>query len=199
MLFAVADARTFDKGQLADPVLYPDAAITAAEARIRARFEAILGYYLEPTTVTVQCDGTGLASITLPDVYVTAVSAASMDGVALDPTTDLNPADYTLGLAIDPTGILTRRSGGWTQGVGNVSISYTCGLAAAPADIVRAALLVAIEEMPQSNLQPQAISYTDSGASYQLLTPGLNKNAWYRTPEVNEVLVEHRNALQGVH
>ena len=58
-LFTVAQARAFDKGQLANGATFPDAVIAAEEAAIRAKFERIIGIALSPTVGTEYHDADG--------------------------------------------------------------------------------------------------------------------------------------------
>ncbi|MCK9629943.1 MAG: IPT/TIG domain-containing protein [Bacteroidales bacterium] len=189
VLFSVAEARAFDKLQLASATTYPAAAIAAKESEIRAAFEKICGVAFVPTTVTTEAyDGDGSASLILRNHRVTAVTAISIDGTALT-AGELSTTDYSGGLAIDAlTGVVTRRSGIFASGRQNVLVSYTHGWASVPAMIKRAALIVCINEMKTSDVPANADSYGMGGVSMSFTRGDGYQENWYSYPEVVKAL-----------
>jgi hypothetical protein len=87
---------------------------------------------ISQTTSTVTLEAYGASRLPLPGQPVTAVSAASVDGVAV--------TDYKL-----RSGALTR-SCGFPDG-SEVTVTYTHGLAAVPADIVDIVCRLAGQEL----------------------------------------------------
>ena len=201
-LFSVAEARAFDKGQLAE---FESADITAAEVRINAQFTRICAVAFEPTNVTDEYhDGSGTALLMLdchnplremPARPVT-LTGASVDGTALT-TDDISTTDYDVGMAVYADR-LVRRGDVWEAGSQNVAVSYTHGYLAVPEAIKRAALLVCLSEMLTSDLARAATSYSDGEASYTLYTPGSNRGFEYALPEVNAILGQFREDMPGV-
>jgi hypothetical protein len=187
-LFTEAEARTFNSGALADIVKYPAAEITAKEAEIRESFVRICGVQFVPTMATDEVhDGDGSSSLMLDWPLPISVDAASIDGVALT-AAELLATDYSSGLALHASGKLVRRSGVWTSGDGNVLVTYKHGYAAVPYLIKRAALLVAVSELPTNPLPPSADSYQGEGVSYTFGRGDGWQDNWYRMPDVVKAL-----------
>lgn len=99
------------------PVDYAAAALAAARR--------YCGWPVTPPEegVTVTVDGPGGPVLSLPSLYVTAVSAVVEDDVELD------VAD----LLVSSTGVVRKRSGAcWTSAYAGVVVTMTHGFAAAP-------------------------------------------------------------------
>lgn len=182
-LFTTAEARAFKvKGQtpLSNATTYPDADITAAHDRIKERFEDICGVAFEPTTVTKTLAGNGDDFLVLPNLKVTGVTSATLDGSALT-VGDLKVYDWGE----------VYYSGGWASGYQNISITYTHGWPAVPKPIKWAALIVCVNELTQSDVSSRAISHTDSLGTTRLAIPNANYGHWYGIPSVDSVLQEY--------
>jgi hypothetical protein len=197
-LFTVAEARAFDRQQLANTTTYPDAAITAGEARIREDFTRICGVAFEPTTTTVVLDG-ARGPLLLPYPLVTAVTAVEERASGSASWTALGTVgtDYLYGDA----GVLTYEVGTFPRGTRNVRVTFTHGYAAVPGPIKRAALLVLIDQLVPSNLDPRATAQVNELGSFRLAVAGGRiggERNWYGIPEVDRVLNTYRFTGVGV-
>jgi hypothetical protein len=197
-LFTSAEARAFDKGQLADATAYPDGAITAKAAGIAARFRRICGVAFETVSETVTLDGVrGSGPLILPRAEVTAVTAAATrDGATWTNLTVDQLAALTLdGWRVDWPG------GYWPYRERSVRLTITHGFATVPDEIRRAGLIVAINELVPTNISERTLSFSNQdGQTYRYATPGMNRHSWYGLPWVDEVLEEYRDryVLPGV-
>lgn len=192
-LFSTAEARAFETALTT--VDYPDTAITAAEARIRAAITGICGVYFIPTTTTELIDGVASTTIRVsghnplkeqPPRPIT-VSAASIDGTALTVTELADLACY-------PDGRIVRKTLGSWEGAGNhlnVSITYRHGWATVPGEIARAALQLLCAQIIKSDISGRARSYSDGVMTYQLGFPGPAPH-WFGIDEVDAVLDRFR-------
>lgn len=187
-LFTVAEARAFDRGQLADATVYPDAAISAQADSIARQFRDITGRDWVPTQYVEYADGSGKALLTLEHWPVASVSAVSIyesgawTALTADELAQVEP--------VREVGII-RRGGVWPPGSHNVQVTYVAGEEVVPAPIKRAALLLCVEQLAKSNLTGRETSYSDGTLSYQLATPGANWGWWTGVPEVNAILAQY--------
>ena len=198
-LFSTAEARAAANAQLASVADYPDLTITAKEAEIRAWFERAAGVNFIPTTHNGEVhDGDDSNYLVLEWPRITAVSAITVDGVALS-ATEINLTDYDEGLAVDPVlPIITRRSGTFLSGWANVVVSYTAGYAACPDLVKRAALQVCVEELVTTTVPWQATGYDDGGTSYSFGAGDGFGERWHKLPDVVKALRLYSHRLPGV-
>lgn len=191
-LFEIAEARSFDKGQLASEAKYPDAVISEAEAGIREAFAQICGVSFVPVDVTAVLDGNGLVTLVLPDQQVTAVTAVSVSGTALT-------SDELAALVVDTAGLVTRPDGAvWACGARNISVSYTAGYASVPYEIKRAALILCVNQLRPTDLGDRTMSISSEAGTFRLATAGMGRDTWYGLPLVDSVLARYRVARVGV-
>jgi hypothetical protein len=199
-LFTTAEARAFDYGTtdvLGNNTTYPDADLTAAEARIRAHFERICRVAFFPTTVTDEYhsgDGSQILSLSWPKVTsVTAVSTRS------DSTWTALTADELADLHIDPDldWCLYREGSCWPTGTRNIKVTYVHGFSSVPTPIKRAALICACAELIPSEISSRATSYSDGTMSFQLTYAGSAPH-WTGIPEVDAVLELYNHSLPGI-
>ena len=190
-LFTVSDARAFDKAQLANATTYPDAVITAAEARIRASFALICGVSFIPVSDTLTLDGIYSSTIRVPvhNPYLETprrpltISAAKIDGVALT-------VGELTDLVADADGHVVRKSGDWYgawPNLANVSITVKHGWAAVPADIKLAAVTLCAYQVVPTNLSDRVTQFSNADASYTVAYAG-GAGHWYGIPFVDAVL-----------
>jgi len=190
-LFDISDARLFDKAQLTNSTTYTDAAVLAAEERIRSSFEKICGVAFIPTYRREYLSGEDRCTLWLPKLRPLAVTACVVYDSTMTATETFDAADLT-DLALDEDGLIVRRAAGWfPKGFNNVLITYLHGYAATPPEVRRAALLVCVNSLVASNVAPTATSYSDGDLSYSLYTPGANWGFWYPVPEVNAILAQY--------
>lgn len=107
-----------------------DVVLEARANEVTEELERETGRVWVSRSITETLSGTGTRVMYLRAYPVTApLTTFTLDGVAVD------TADYVLDA---DAGILTRRSGVWTAGVGNYAVSYTAGYARAslPASVV---------------------------------------------------------------
>jgi hypothetical protein len=107
-----------------DPVRV-DALLSMASAVIKA----YVGHNIVETTETVTVNGSGTRYLFLPGAPVTAVSAVTVDGEAVENTADLWYWDW------NTNGVLTHISGWWPYDNRNVSVTYTYGYPTVPDDV----------------------------------------------------------------
>ena len=198
-LFSTAEARAFNDAVLASETDYPTVDITAKEVEIREWLEKACAVNFIATTHTAEIhDGDGSNYLELDWPLITAVSAISVDGTAFS-AGELSTTDYSSGLAIDPKlPLITRRSGTFTAGWSNVSVTYVAGCTAVPTKVKRAALLVCTYEMRPTNLSPAAESYDAGEVSYSFgRGDGFNRQ-WSKIPEVMSVIRQYDRSLLGI-
>ena len=191
----VDDARSFDRSQLGDDSVYPDADIVAKEAAIRDAFNPICGTFFVPTTLTVYCDATWSRWIRLPqhNPYKerpnrpVTVSAITMDGYVFTPDDMLSP-DH---LRIYPDGRLFRTNGLWYSSSGfyeqAIEVTYTVGWASVPPRITEAALILACSDLVPSDIPARATTYENIMLTYAGPAPH-----WYGIPKVDSTLAQYR-------
>lgn len=196
-LFTIAEARAFDKAQLANATTYPDATIEDTEADIRAEFAEILGFHLVPTVVTECLDGDGSSDLLLSYPEVTAVSAVNI--IDTDGTSTAFTAAELSDLIVFNRGKLVRR-GGDTFDIGtyNVQVTYTAGLTSLPGRLKRAALMVCVRRLVPTDVPWEATGGQFDGGINWTLTVDPSRNRWYGNDQVDGVLAFYRRRLPGI-
>ena len=203
-IFTTSDARSFDKGQLANASLYSDAVIQAKESAVRVRFERIIGVCLVPTTHTEYYDGDGSrdlylshhnpwAAHTPSPVDVTSVTVIATDDTETDFT-----ATQLADLVCYPDR-LRRRSGTFTSGNRNIKVVYKTGYATCPEDIKQAALLACMQELVPTNIPSSVIDGSDGTINWSRVKDP-DRGRWYGNESIDAVLREHRHVetLPGI-
>ncbi len=195
-LFSTLEAQQFDRGQIGDKGIDPTA-IAAAERRIRSRFYRLCGVAFVSTSASITRDGTGTRELLIPYLELTAVTACTVydEYLAVYETFD---ADDLADLAIDPAGIIIRRTRGtFLRGLRNVSLAITHGMDTVPEEIKWAALKLALWELIPNDVDQRATAVTVDGRTWSMATAG---RAGYYTgiPEVDEVLKEHDRRVPGI-
>jgi hypothetical protein len=127
-LIAVEDLATFLQATIADDDPAALAAIDAASAAVRRE----TGQILTPVVADqVVLDGSGSGVLLLPELPVTAVTAISVDGTALETTAwrwTRSGLLYRLGAAY-------RYGEPWVAGAANVAVTYSHGFDPLPDDL----------------------------------------------------------------
>jgi hypothetical protein len=198
-LFTLAEARAFDKLQLANATDYPAATIYAKADEIAERFERICGVAFLPKLYVEYLSGDGTATMLLSAHNPLAESAprpvemyaVTVDGTALTAT--------ELASVYADTGGLTHYVGGpWsTASPHNIKAKYYAGWSVVPFDIKRAALIVAVNELPPDNISDRVTSFSDGSANYQMVTAGV-RGAATSLPEVNAILQRYNETRPGI-
>ena len=200
-LFTPAEARAYDKGHLENSGSYSDAAITAKEIAIRAKFERIIGVALSTTSSTEYYDGTGSCVLYLKHHNPWAASTpspitlTSVTVISTDNTETAFTASELLDVVKYPHKLI-RRSGVFTPGVRNIKVVYSHGYSSAPDDIKQAALQ-AIVLPPPDGLVPSGVSsYATDGMDGTVNWSRVKdpeRGRWYGNEIIDAVLREHRN------
>lgn len=146
--FTVTELKAFDSAA-AD---YSDADIATARAWAEQRFENAARCAWVERTFTATLVGDGSPMLGLPHMDVRGVSAASIDGTAID----------VAALKVFPYGMV-KRSAYWPAD-GIVSITYTYGKAEIPEPVKVAVMMLAGHRLLPQNLRGNATSEsTDVG------------------------------------
>lgn len=201
LLLTLAECRSIDK-TLADTDKYPAAFILEKRAEVQAEFERILNFSLVPRAGYAELDGVNRSWLTLPDVFVSAVTGVSLvtgtdtwqgDAPANIQTQVWTGAQLT-DITVKPTGRIERRDGTvFPTGSGNVRVSYEHGLADVPDDLKRAARkrLLSLALQQNTAIPERATSWVAAeGGNFTLATPGRN-GSFTGIPEVDAVLARY--------
>lgn len=197
-LFSVAECRAFDKAQLANETTYPDATITDKEAEIREWLARVCGVDFVRASHTEYHDGDDSDYLVLQWPMVSAITSIHVDGVALS-SAEIDPTDFGEGIGIDERlGIITRRSGIFDAGWRNIVVVYTAGYEYVPKLVKRAALMIAVTEIPAMNI-PFAVDDADIGGMSLSYGRGDGYNGnWHRIPDVQKAIRAYDFHLPGV-
>jgi len=196
-VFTAAEARTFDKGQLADGAAYPAATIEAAEIDISAEFADILGFYPVSTVTTAEIyDGTGTEELMLVRPYVTTLVAIVVTDT--DHVADTWTLDELADVAVYESGRLVCTTGGYFPlGHQNVAVTYISGLTTVPGDLQRAALMVCVRRLCATDVPWEVTSGNYEGFNWTA-TVDPSRNRWYGNDRVDGVLARYRRMLPGI-
>lgn len=193
-LFALSEARAFERGQLSNTTTYPDSVLEAGRARIHDQFEDIVGICVCPRYRRVVLGSPGSNVLFLPDLLVQSVrSVETRSGISWTAFSSSDLDD----VLVDPSGVLMRDSGAsFPAGRRNVRVSYVCGLDRIPLDIRRAGLRVLVEQVQPSSLSDRATTMTTELGTFSMPQAGVQQNAWSVTrhfglPEVDAVLARY--------
>lgn len=197
-LFGVAEARAFNRAELASTTTYTAAAITEAEREIRDAFEQVCGVSFVPKTcVDYYVDGTGGRVLWLPFVRLKEVTAAVIydSDMTVVETFD---ADDLADLALYDDGRIVRRTRGyWTAGERNVRLTFTHGYGACPLEIRRAALSVCLAKLVPSDVSDRATYVSDGNMTFGLATAG-RFGAEYGLPMVDSTLSRYSSRTPAI-
>lgn len=198
-LFSTEEARAFDRGQLSDPEVYPDADIEAMEALINDLFYEICGVRFEPTTeADVLVDGSGSDTIWVPHHRLQSVTACTVYDSTGAVSETFDAADLA-DLAVYPVGRIVRRSGDWfLAGQRNVKLTYVHGWATTPPAIKRAALRLCIDELVPSDVSRRVTQMADGEMRYNFSVPGRGRTEWTGIPVVDTVLRTYNEKIAGM-
>lgn len=189
LIFTEAQARIFDDAKLASDSTYPSEAITEARDRITDNLETLTGVSWVPRFRRVELDGDGTDTLIVPNLEVSEVLSASIDGTALtaDELADLKP--YKDGR------IRRKTLGTWTDGK-DVVIEYVHGFDHPKDGVGYIAMRWLTHQIVGTNLPRTAIQQIDQLGTFRMATAGEK----YPTgiPEVDAWLASHDHTLPGV-
>lgn len=197
LLFALSEARAFDRDALADDTRYTDLAILEARDQIAEAFEDICDVSFGTRATREVHDGPGGSELWLERMMCDTVSAAAIREHGTQTWTALT-SDELADLLLYPNGKLVRESlGSWTVGRRNVRVDYSHGYQGVPLEIKRAALMVLRDQAPGSNIGMRALSETNDLGTFRLAVPGEN-GRWFGIPAVDEALSRYRRKVPAV-
>jgi len=207
-LFEVADARAFDKRQLANATNFPDAAILAARTLITERFERICKVSFVPRYRFRAISGADWFEFQLPDQPITAIRSIATRAPGASAYVPYSAAQLA---ALDSdlaTGIVTRGSMYYGTSLYSelrlpsltVQVGYEYGYAQPPEPIRRAALIAVVNQLVLTNISERTTSWSDpSGAgTFRMATPGMGRNSWFGIPNVDAVLSDYMESTVGI-
>lgn len=204
LLFTVAEARalggTSASNGLLDTVAYPDAVIEAARSRITESFQDICGVAFVPRYRRVIVDRLDGSHLLLPDMRVTALrSIETRERTTWTAWT----ADELAEAYVTPWGGLTSELARISSGSRNVRVGYEHGWERAPQDIRRAAMILARNQIVESNFSDRATGFSSDTGTYSIGQAGTQQNAWsaFRHtgyPEVDAVLNRYMERIAGL-
>jgi hypothetical protein len=198
-LFTTAELRAFDKQQIASAVEFPDLACTNKAAELADYFARIFGVDIVQATHSDEVhDGDGSNYLLLDWPLIASVTSVTVDGVAFSGS-EINPTDYGVGLAVDPRlPIITRRAGVFLSGWSNVMVTYVAGYATVPLRLKRAALQMAVNELPGQNTPWEATSYEAGGVGYGIGRADGYREQWFASPDGQAAFRAYSMKLPGV-
>lgn len=200
-IFTEAEARAWDKGQLANTSLYLTAAITGKATSIQAKFERIIGVALAATAYTEYYDGDGTDTLCLnhhnPWAEATwrPVTLTSVTVIATDDTETAFTAAELSNVVKYPD-MVVRRSGAFASGYRNIKVVYTTGYVTCPDDIKAAALWACVQELVPTNVPSSVTDGMDGTINWSRVKDPA-RGRWYGNEAIDAVLREHRTVEMG--
>jgi NAD(P)-dependent dehydrogenase (short-subunit alcohol dehydrogenase family) len=161
----------------ADTTTYLDSQLTEVRATVEEAIECSAHVAFVPRTATATVSGDGGRRIFLSNFEVSAVTAATVDGVAL---TAPELAAITINDAI------LYREAGWASGYANISVTYTHGRTAVPGLIKRAALVLAKSYLVASQIPANATAQSIGDTMFRLTIAG--RDGDFGIPEVDAAI-----------
>ena len=198
-LFTVAEATGLRQG----PARRPDAdftttAIIAKEAEIRQWLTRACGVDFIPTVHTDEVvDGYGNSEVMLDWPSLTTLTAASYRSYGTATWTALT-SDQLAVCQATTEGLLIWEGGYWPKGSRTVKVTYTAGYVTVPALIKRAALRVAVMELPAQNAPWTADGYDAGGSSFSFTRGDGFNGAWSSDPDVMRAIRMYDRHLPGI-
>lgn len=194
-LFTIAEARAFDMAALGSAEAYPDELITAYRDLVAESFEDVTGVSFGTRYRRDVLDGDGTTVLWLRRVQCSRVVGVSIRTRGSQTWTALDDLD---GLVLSEHGHLERESGGvWPAGRQNIAVEYEHGWQPIPAEVSRAALWLARDNLTGTDLPRNAIAQNDQFGTFTLSTPGL-RGSYYGLPQVDEVVKRYSRRIPGV-
>lgn len=181
--FTVAEARA-QESALLDATKYPDATITTMRLAVEEALERACGVAFVPRTATDERHdgpGTGI-DLLLEWPRPSAVTAASVDGTALDAAGIAELIAYSDGRVYRPAG--------WGSTRGGVLITYTHGYAVIPGRVKRAAIQLTKRFLVATPVSDRATSIIQDGSTQFFVTAGV-RGAITDVPEANAIIAQY--------
>jgi hypothetical protein len=174
VLFDVADMRAYDYS-FEDTTRFTAEMVRTARDAATERLENAAQVAFTERVRRVTMSGNGRVRMVLPDTEVTVLHEAWVDEV-----------DVTADVLLDPAGVVTLDTG-WTEGVQNVELRYTHGIAATPDPVREAAKLLASEYLVKSALPARATSQSTDLGEFRITLANPDAGRDTGIPEVDAV------------
>lgn len=185
-IFSLAELRAFDP-DLASTTKFPFEKLSAAREVAEETIEKLCGVAFRPRGRRATLDGSGSATLLLPDLYPTKLVSASIDagsGAVVMSAADL--AD----VVVYSWGALARKTRGiWTEGARNVTVFYEYGLADPPEPVRRAAMMLARAALIPGAAPDRATGVSSEAGDFRLTTA--NREGPTGIPEVDAVIEQY--------
>lgn len=190
LLFTVAVARAFGDKALSNAGKYPAADIEAARTRITDAFQSICGVAFVPRYTREVLNGPGLDTLFLSTTRLLAVRSVETRSGS---TWTAWSADAVAALPFEAWGQLVSEGSVFDRGRSNIRVGYEHGYERCPSEISRAALILARNQIVESNFTDRATGYSSAEGTFSIGQAGTQQNAWsaYRYtgyPEVDAIL-----------
>lgn len=192
-LFTVDELRSFRGDDLSNTTNFPTADIVAVRAAITDEFEAIAGVSFVPRYHRETVAGSGGVAQPVEKHRVAAVLQCVISGVTVAASNfESHPI---LPVVFRTNG---RFASSTTLNPRNVDIGYRHGYETVPADIRRAAIILArqrlIADLQGHGVPDHASSWTDPSGTFQAFAASSKSGRWYGLPAVDIPLARHRDA-----
>jgi hypothetical protein len=194
--FPLTEGRASDTS-LSDTTKYPWADLAAALTEVEVECEWICDRAFVPRYRRVVLDGSGTATLTLPDPDIRTIRSVSVAPRAGQTFVALTSTE--LGALVVKSDLTLKRvdSNVWTEGDQNVIVEYEFGLDYPQAQLVKAAKTRFRSRLNinKTSIPDRASSYTAAdGGTYRILLPDA-----YRTgiPEVDAVYSRYSRRVQA--
>lgn len=190
LLFTVAQARAFGDKALAKTGAYPAADIEAARARITDTLQSICGVAFVPRYTREVLNGPGLDTLFLSTTRLLAVrSVETRSGSTWTPW----DAGTVAALPFEAWGQIVSEGSLFDAGRRNIRVGYEHGYERCPEEIRRAALILARNQLVESNFSDRATGYSSAEGTFSIGQAGTQQNqfsAFRYTgyPEVDAIL-----------
>jgi hypothetical protein len=192
-LFDIPTLRSFDKDQIT-AAAYPDADLLAKEIEIREFFAKTCGVDFLPTSHTDYLDGDGTRLMLLSWPRVLSVTAAA----TRSSTTWTSLTAGELAQLQPQSSELYWEDSAWPHGIRNVRVTYVAGHHSVPTVVKRAALMIAVTELPATNVPFSADRYDADGMAVTFAQgDGYNGN-WSRIADVRKAIRMYDESLPGI-
>lgn len=114
-----------------------DATLTRLLTAVGAFFAAYCDRTFSSGSQTYVTNGTGNATLLLPDYPVSAITSVTIDGTAIAARPSVGAAGYVL---VAPNTLMLDGDMKFTRGIANVTVVYTAGYSTIPYDLEQACL-----------------------------------------------------------
>lgn len=160
-----------------------DALLTRLISAVSAWVQTYIGRQIASQNYTEVRNGSGGEQLFFANYPVTAVSAVTVDGVAIPPQPSFGQAGYSF------TGkLLTLTGYKFNRGLANVALTYTAGYAATPLDLEQATIeLIALAFKERAHIGEDSAVFQGQTVTFSKIVPPHTKDVldkWRRVAPV---------------